>query len=219
MLARLDPRHLERIWFPLGDQTKEETRAEAERAGMQVAQTPESQEACFLGGGDYREFLERHGLPAREGPSSTRKERRSARHDGFWRFTPGQRRGLGVSAGQSRLRDSRRSGDEHGRRRAARGARAPVGRRRPGQLFASVTRGDAKLRYRSPALPADVEATADGFRLRFDEPAYGVASGQTAVVYEEDVVVGSGTIASSAALTRNQTGLGRVVHTERKTSP
>ena len=67
-----------------------------------------------------------------------------------------------------------------------------------GHLYASVTRGDAKLRYRSPALPADVEATADGFRLCFDEPAYGVASGQTAVVYEEDVVVASGTISSSA---------------------
>jgi tRNA-specific 2-thiouridylase len=61
-----------------------------------------------------------------------------------------------------------------------------------------VTRGEAKLRYRSPALPAGVQQTADGFQLRFDEPAYGVAAGQTAVVYEADVVVGSGTIASSA---------------------
>ena len=61
-----------------------------------------------------------------------------------------------------------------------------------------MTRGDAKLRYRSPALPADVEETPDGFQLRFDEPAYGVATGQTAVVYEGDVVVGSGTIASCA---------------------
>ena len=83
MLARLDPRRLERIWFPLGDQTKEETRAEAERAGMQVARRPESQEACFLGGGDYREFLERHGLPAREGALvDEARRRRSARTRG-----------------------------------------------------------------------------------------------------------------------------------------
>src|SRR5881275_2370617 len=68
MLARLDPRHLERLWFPLGEQTKEETRAEAERAGLTVARRAESQEACFLGGGDYRDFLERHGLETREGP-------------------------------------------------------------------------------------------------------------------------------------------------------
>src|ERR671915_1511658 len=68
MLARLDPRLLDRLWFPLGDQTKAETRAEAERAGLRVARRAESQEACFLGGGDYREFLERHGLELREGP-------------------------------------------------------------------------------------------------------------------------------------------------------
>ena len=67
-----------------------------------------------------------------------------------------------------------------------------------GRLFAAVTRGDAKLRYRSPTLPADVEQTHEGFQLRFDEPAYGVASGQTAVVYEGDAVVGSGTIDSCA---------------------
>jgi tRNA-specific 2-thiouridylase len=63
-----------------------------------------------------------------------------------------------------------------------------------GKLFASVTRGDAKLRYRSPAVPARVEPTPDGFRLELDEPAYGVAAGQTAVVYEGDAVVGAGTI-------------------------
>src|SRR5438046_4704065 len=67
MLARLDPRLLDRIWFPLGGQTKEETRAEAARAGLAVARRAESQEACFLAGGDYRAFLERHGLAARGG--------------------------------------------------------------------------------------------------------------------------------------------------------
>jgi tRNA-specific 2-thiouridylase len=67
-----------------------------------------------------------------------------------------------------------------------------------GRLFASVTRGDVKLRYRSPAVATDVEATADGFRLKLDEPAFGVASGQTAVLYEGDVVVGAGKITGSA---------------------
>ena len=67
-----------------------------------------------------------------------------------------------------------------------------------GRLFAAVTRGDAKLRYRSPAVAADVEATDDGFRLRLDEPAFGVATGQTAVLYEGDVVVGAGHITGSA---------------------
>ena len=163
-----------------------------------VAQRPESQEACFLGGGDYREFLERHGLPAREGAVVDEEGATVGVHQGFWRFTPGQRRGLGVSAGRPAyaIRNDPKTNT------VVVGPLEALARRSvtaTGHLFASVTRGDAKLRYRSPALPADVEATADGFRLCFDEPAYGVAPGQTAVVYEDDVVVGSGTIASSAA--------------------
>jgi tRNA-uridine 2-sulfurtransferase len=197
MLARLDPRRLDALWFPLGEQTKDETRAEAERAGLAAARRPESQEACFLGGGDYREFLERHGLPARPGQIVNEVGETLGGHDGFWRFTPGQRRGLGVSTG----RPSYALGSDPRTNTVIVGPREALARRTvaaSGHLFASVTRGDAKLRYRSPALPADVEQTSEGFRLRFDEPAYGVAAGQTAVVYEGDVVVGSGTIASSA---------------------
>src|SRR6266487_1908147 len=67
MLARLDPRFLGRVWFPLGEQTKAETRAEAEQAGLAAAGRAESQEACFLAGDDYRTFLERRGLVPRPG--------------------------------------------------------------------------------------------------------------------------------------------------------
>src|SRR5690242_4946135 len=67
MLARVDPAQLERIWFPLGEQDKETTRAEATRAGLEVARRVDSQEACFLAGDDYRAFLGRHGLAAKRG--------------------------------------------------------------------------------------------------------------------------------------------------------
>jgi tRNA-specific 2-thiouridylase len=80
------------------------------------------------------------------------------------------------------------------------GPRESLGRRSVsarGRLFAPVARADAKLRYRSPAVPAAVEETASGFRIDLDEPAYGVAPGQAAVLYEGDVVVGSGLIASA----------------------
>ena len=197
MLARLDPRHLGRLWFPLGEQSKEETRAEAERAGLPVARRAESQEACFLGGGDYRVFLERHGLPAQEGRIVNEAGETVGGHAGFWRFTPGQRRGLGVSTGQP----SYALRSDPATNTVVVGPREALARRSveaSGRLFAAVTRGDAKVRYRSPALPADVEETPDGFQLHFDEPAYGVATGQTAVVYEGDAVVGSGTIASCA---------------------
>ena len=66
MLAAVDPALLERVRFPLGEQTKEETRAEAATAGLASARRAESQEACFLGGDDYRAFLERQGVRAVE---------------------------------------------------------------------------------------------------------------------------------------------------------
>ena len=52
--------------------------------------------------------------------------------------------------------------------------------------------------FRSSAVPAAVEETQSGFRLRLDEPAYGVAPGQAAVLYADDVVVGAGLIAQGA---------------------
>jgi tRNA-specific 2-thiouridylase len=196
MLARVDPRGLDRVWFPLGDQSKEETRAEAERAGLSVARRPESQEACFLGGGDYREFLERHGLGAEKGAIVGEDGSVLGSHEGFWRFTAGQRRGLGIAAGKPAYA----LGSDPKTNTVVVGPRESLARRTvtaSGRLFASVTRADAKLRYRSPAAPAWVEQTSGGFRIRLDEPVYGVATGQTAVLYEGDVVVGAGTIASS----------------------
>jgi tRNA-uridine 2-sulfurtransferase len=198
MLARVDPGVLGRLWFPLGDQTKEETRAEAERAGLHAARRPESQEACFLGGDDYRSFLERHGLDPQEGAVVDADGERLGSHSGFWRFTPGQRRGLGVATGAPVFA----VGTVPESNTLIVGPREALARRRvraKGELFASVTRGDVKLRYRSPTVPAAVEASADGFELALDRPVYGVAQGQTAVVYEGDVVVGSGVVRGSSA--------------------
>jgi tRNA-specific 2-thiouridylase len=67
-----------------------------------------------------------------------------------------------------------------------------------GRVYVPVTRGEAKLRYRSPAIPADVVETTRGFELGLDAPAFGVAPGQAAVVYEDDVVVGAGLVRREA---------------------
>jgi tRNA-specific 2-thiouridylase len=64
-------------------------------------------------------------------------------------------------------------------------------------LFVAVEQAEVKLRYRSPAVATAVEATARGFRLHLDEPAYGVARGQAAVLYDGDIVVGSGLVTSA----------------------
>ena len=198
MLAALDPRHLGRLRFPLGTQDKQATRAEAARAGLAVATRAESQEACFLAGDDYRAFLERHGLASEEGPVVDEQGRELGRHAGFWRFTPGQRKGLGVSTGiplYAVRTDPRANTVVVGPRETL----ACAGVRARGRLYAPVRRVEAKLRYRSPAIGAEVEPSARGFALRLDRPAYGVAKGQAAVLYDGDAVVGVGRISATVA--------------------
>jgi tRNA-uridine 2-sulfurtransferase len=194
MLARLDPRLLPRLEFPLGEQGKGETRAEARAAGLAAAERPESQEACFLAGDDYRDFLARQGLAASEGPILDEAGRELGRHEGFWRFTPGQRKGLGLAAKAPlyTLRTDSRSnavvvGPHASLARTRIGARA-------GRLFVPVERVEAKVRHRSPPAPGRVRTDGRGFRLTLDEPAYGVAVGQAAVLYEGEAVVGAGLI-------------------------
>ena len=196
MLAALDPRHLAQVSFPLGEQDKAATRTEAERAGLAAARRPESQEACFLAGDDYRSFLTRHGLEPQDGAIVAEDGSELGHHDGFWRFTPGQRRGLGLAAPEPLyVLGTRPSANAVvvGPRESL--ARTDVTVR--GRLYAPAARVDAKLRYRSPAMPARVTPTTGGFRLELDEPAYGVAVGQAAVLYDGDAVVGYGLIAAS----------------------
>ncbi len=199
MLARLDPRFLARLWFPLGEQDKEQTRAEAASAGLEVASRAESQEACFLAGGDYRDFLARHGLAAEDGPIVDEQGNELGRHAGFWRFTPGQRKGLGVAAGQPLYA----LGSEPGTNAVVVGPRAALATDEVtvrGRLHVELERAEVKLRYRSPAVGASVASTDGGFRLRLDQPAYGVAPGQAAVLYDRDAVVGAGTIEPAETL-------------------
>ncbi len=195
MLARLDPSRLERIWFPLGETTKAETRAEAERAGLEAAARAESQEACFLAGDDYRAFLERQGLAPKRGAIVDERGLTLGTHGGHWRFTPGQRRGLGLAADRPLYVLATSAATNTvvvGQRMSL--ARTAVTAR--GRLYVPVERVAAQVRHRSPAVPATVVPTARGFRLDLDEPAHGVAPGQAAVLYEDDRVVGAGLVAA-----------------------
>jgi tRNA-specific 2-thiouridylase len=198
MLARLDPKHLDDIWFPLGEQDKEATRDEAERAGLAVARRAESQEACFLAGDDYRAFLGRHGLTPRVGDVVDEQGNVLGTHDGSWRFTAGQRKGIGVSAAHPLyVLDSDAQANA-----VVVGPLESLARYRvaaSGRLWVDVERADAKLRYRSPALAAHVSPRPGGFDLELDEPAFGVARGQAAVLYEGDAVVGCGVVSSAGS--------------------
>jgi len=197
MLAALDPGLLDRLWFPLAELEKSETRERAALAGLEVATRPESQEACFLAGADYRDFLERRGLASSGGDVVDERGKRLGRHDGYWRFTPGQRRGLGIASSAGPLYVLRTQARKNlvvaGPEQAL--ARYSVSAR--GKLYLPLERAEAKLRYRSPALPAEVESTATGFRLRLLEPAFAVAPGQAAVLYDDEVVAGFGLVTSA----------------------
>jgi tRNA-uridine 2-sulfurtransferase len=197
MLAAVDPALLENVWFPLGEQTKEETRAEATALGLAAAGRAESQEACFLGGDDYRAFLERQGLRSAPGAVVDTEGTTLGSHDGYWRFTPGQRRGIRVSSSRALYV----VGTDAGTNTVTVGTRerlATTAVRARGRLYLPVVEAEAKLRYRSTPVSAAVTTIEDGFSLELAEPVYGVARGQVAVVYDEDAVVGSGVITDVA---------------------
>jgi tRNA-specific 2-thiouridylase len=197
MLATVDPSVLGRVSFPLGGQDKAATRAEAEAAGLAVAGRAESQEACFLAGGDYRAFLERQGVVPQPGPIVDENGHQLGQHDGAWRFTPGQRRGLRVVAPEPlyALRVDRAANAVVVGPRMSLACSRVAAR---GTLHVPVDRVAAKLRYRSDPVSARVEATRDGFVLELEEPAFAVAPGQVAALYDEGVIVGSGVITSAS---------------------
>jgi tRNA-specific 2-thiouridylase len=196
MLATVDPALLHRVGFPLGSETKEHVRAEAAAAGLAVADRAESQEACFLAGDDYRTFLERQGVQRADGPIVDEEGREVGRHDGTWRYTTGQRRGIGVPAPEPlyALRTDTATNTLVVGRRGSLDVRRVEAR---GSLYAPVERAEVKLRYRSAPVSAAVEPTAAGFVLQLDRPAYAVAPGQVAVLYDGGAVVGAGSIVSA----------------------
>jgi tRNA-uridine 2-sulfurtransferase len=197
MLATVDPTLLESVGFPLGDQTKAQTRDEAAAAGLAAASRPESQEACFLAGGDYRAFLRRTGVADEPGDIVDESGTPVGRHNGVWGFTPGQRRGIRVG-GREPL---------YAIRTEPSSATLVVGPRRSlacreltatGRLYVPADRVAAKVRHRAPAAPATVENLTDGFRVRFDDPVDAVAPGQVVALYDDDAIVGAGVIATTA---------------------
>ena len=198
MLATLDPAVLGRLWFPLADQSKPagDPRPGRRRRARSRDAHAESQEACFLGGADYRAFLGRQGLAHAPGRSSTSRGRdASAPHEGFWRYTAGQRRGLGIAAAEPLYAVATVPASNTvivGPRSSFARSRVKVRGRldgaggRVGQAWSSL-----------PAVAATVTVNPGGFELLLDDPAYGVAPGQTAVLYSNDAVVGAQVIVSA----------------------
>ena len=200
MLARVPPAVLAKLRLPLGDATKTAVRAEAAAAGMAAATARESQDVCFLGGGALDDFLSREGVPLSAGSIRDEAGHELGRHAGAVAYTPGQRRGLGLAAAEPLYvlhSDAVRNELVVGPR--SRLACSDVFLRDT-RLDSGTSRVHAKLRARSPTVAAVVDQVPGGLRLVLEEPVYGVAAGQTAVLYDDaGCVVGSGEIAPAAA--------------------
>jgi tRNA-specific 2-thiouridylase len=201
VLSALSPQSLAHMRFPLGDMSKPQTRALAERAGLAVARKHDSQDLCFLAGTRHGEFLERHaGLGLRPGQIIDRQGTVLGEHDGAHRYTVGQRHGLGVSAPEPLYvlaTDARANTVTVGSRDALLADEVLVRQvtlhrdggcvdgvrvRAHGRRFAARLRGD---------LPA---GTHQRLAIELQEPAERTAPGQIACLYAGDLVVGYGTV-------------------------
>ena len=197
MLWAVPPQVLARLEFPLGELTKAESRAAAAEAGLEVADEPESQEVCFAVEG-YQLFLEGRGVEPLAGDVVDAEGAVVGRHQGHWRFTVGQRRGLRVSAAEPLYVVERRARRERSRRRRPGAPRGPLRTCRD-----VVDRGlgdggglEVQLRYRSAAVVVStLERRGAELEVGLREPFSGLAPGQAAVFYRDDVVVGGGVLA------------------------
>ncbi len=197
MLWRLDQGVLDRLLLPLGESSKSDVRERAAAEGLPVAGEPESQDVCFAPG-DHTAFLAARGLAAREGDVVDRAGRVIGRHRGAWRFTVGQRRGLGLSAPEPLYVLA----VDAAANRVVAGPYEELLTREVA-LRGLVDRGlgdadglEVQLRYRSGAIGVARlrRAGADRAAVTLTEPFAGVAPGQSAVFYRGDVVVGGGVI-------------------------
>lgn len=202
-LSGLTPHQLSRTRIPLARMPKEEARARAEALGLPVAQKPDSQEICFIPSNDYVAFLERFGgeLPS-AGDFVSPEGAVLGRHSGIYRYTIGQRKGLGIAFGEPRFVtriDAGRNTVTLGRD-ADRYTRTVHVRDVNLILYDTLTEPvtvEAKVRYAAKPDRALLTPTGAGTAvLEFENPQRAVTPGQIAVFYVGDYVLGSGIIDS-----------------------
>jgi tRNA-specific 2-thiouridylase len=206
-LFGLTQEQLSRTLFPLGNLTKPEVRELARQHGLALAEKPDSQEICFVPGGDYKRFLDAYleeqgdALPDTAGELVTTGGKVIGEHSGIHNFTVGQRKGLGVATG-SPLYVLQIKGDSHqvivGDQEGlySRTLRARRVNLISVDALPEPRRVSVKIRHRHEPAPAVLEKVdAQELAVTFDQPQRAITPGQAAVFYDGDVVVGGGWIA------------------------
>ena len=202
---------LDFLRFPLGGQSKDETRGHAARLGLSVADKPDSQDICFVPSGNYAAVVEKLRPGAADpGDIVDLDGNILGQHLGIIHYTIGQRRGLGIGGGRDRA-----EAPLYVVRLEPEGRRVVVGPRealartevRVGQvnwlgddpLTEKGLPVEVKLRSAQPAAPAKLFAGPEGgARIALDEPQYGIAAGQAAVFYRGERLLGGGWIRAAA---------------------
>ena len=200
VLFTLTQRELARLLLPIGEHPKGHIRELAARAGLPVADKPDSQEICFIPDGDYRKFVGERVRP-RPGQILDAGGSVLGEHPGIQFFTIGQRRGLGLSGNTGKPMYVVKIDPEANQ--VTLGPEEALFRR---DLWASRTSFvsghaptealdvTAKIRYKASQSAATVLASGKWAKLRFEEPQRAVTPGQAVVFYRGEEVVGGGMI-------------------------
>lgn len=200
VLFGIDREILDRVIFPVGNFDKPDVREKAQQSGLRVHDKADSQEICFIPDNDYAGFLERYrGKHDTAGEIVDTTGAVLGKHEGYERYTVGQRKGLGLAFGEPRYVVRL----EPETRRVVIGTREELGCHtlegdRFNWLIDSVPskfRCEAQIRYGHRAAPAEAEVISeDRVKVTFDEPQFAAAPGQAVVLYSEDRVLGGGWI-------------------------
>lgn len=192
---------LAHVLFPLGQQTKAQTRALAAQYGLHTASKPESQDLCLIEAhGSMRQFLDQY-LPSQQGEIVDVHGRVLGYHQGIHHYTIGQRKGLGIAAPEPLYVVA--LDREHNRvivgDRATAGRRACTVARVNWVSIAPPTEpmtATVQIRYRTPPVPVTIipDPNSEQVQLEFAEPQFGVTPGQAAVWYAGDRLLGGGII-------------------------
>jgi len=198
-LAGLTQEQLAGACFPLGELTKNRVRDMAAEAGVAAVRQRESQDVCFIGSASYTQFLAQMGQGACPGPIVTTDGRTIGTHQGLYRYTIGQRRGIncpdarpyyvvGLDRQANRLLVGRPADLLKASCRVSRVNWI-------GPVPQGPLRVKTRIRYRSPAAASLVQPLEGASaRLCFDQPQAAVTPGQAAVFYEGETVLGGGWI-------------------------
>lgn len=199
-LFALTQNELKRLIFPLGSMTKSEVRNIAKNMNIKVANKPDSQDVCFITGGDYREFLKDHA-EAKNGKGEIVNTNGNVlgNHDGVFSFTVGQRRGLGISKGKPLYvikvdPESNKVvvGEENDISRTTLMASDVIW---INESPSDEIRVKTRIRYRHRESDSVVRMRSDGEALvEFKDPQRAITPGQAVVFYEADRVLGGGWI-------------------------